>query len=77
MKHISMKVPPLNQLYSQKQDYEAHKKKLQRIMSGRKNQLLDLRHSAASQKIVTNFERKYNARSQELARQNSKIVQKI
>ena len=76
MKHISMKVPPLNQLYQQKQGYEAYKKKLQRIMSHRKNQLLDLRHSA-SQKIVTHFERRYNARSLELARQNSKIVQKI
>ena len=76
MKSISMKVPPLNQLYEQKQGYEAHKKKLQRIMSDRKNQLIELRQSS-SKKIVTNFERRYNARSLELARQNSKIVQKI
>lgn len=41
MKSINMKVPPLSQLYQHKHDYEAHVKKLQKIMSDRKHQLQD------------------------------------
>jgi hypothetical protein len=34
-----MKVPPLAQLYEQKMDFSAHKKKLEKIMSDRKANL--------------------------------------
>jgi len=45
-------------------------------MSERKNQLLDVGKDYAK-RLLSNFERKYNARSLELARENSKIIQKI
>lgn len=35
-----MKIPPLSQLYEQKHDYEVHRKKLLKIKSHRKSQLL-------------------------------------
>lgn len=75
-----MKVPPLSELYVQKHDYDAHKKKLQKIMSDRKNHL-NRDHNTTVQSYIkrnsNNYFQKYNMKSMELARENYKIIKKI
>ena len=74
MKSINMQIPPLSQLFKQKQDYNAHKSKLLKIMSNRKNNLLEDNYKLALMDNVRKNLQKYGHRthikSQEVAHQN-------
>jgi hypothetical protein len=81
MKRSSMKIPPLSQLYEQKIDFSAHKRKLEKIMSDRKAHLQRDCDNKTQESIVrrnlNHYSLKHNAKSLEIAKENSKIMKKI
>lgn len=64
MKPQTMKVPALSQLYQHKQDYEAHRKKLQQIKMDRKTHLAqETAKDNYGRRQLTNFTRKNTTKS--------------
>lgn len=76
-----MKVPPLSQLYEQKLDFSAHRRKLEKIMSDRKANLQRESDNRTQESIIrrhlNHYSLKHNAKSLEIARENTKIMRKI
>ena len=78
MRPTSMQVPPLALLLRQKHDYDFHKKKMQSIMAqGSSHSLHSLAPTSLQPRHLHHFERKHNTRSLEIAKANSKVIQKI
>lgn len=81
MKRSSMKIPPLSQLYEQRLDFSAHRRKLEQIMSDRKANLQRECDNRTTESIIrrnlNHYSLKQNAKSLEIAKENSKIMRKI
>ncbi len=76
-----MKIPPLSVLYQQKVDFQAHKKKLQKIKIERKANLIRQIDNKTTQTIAkrhnNNYVQKFNARSVQIKKENDKIAKKV
>ena len=81
MKNNYMKIPPLSVLYEQKVDFQAHRKKLQKIKIERKANLVREIDNKTTQTITKrnnyNYVQKFNARSVQIKKENDKIAKKV
>lgn len=78
MRPSSMKIPPLNQLYQQHQSYQAHRRKIDKIMNHSRSQSVqETLKDNHQRKYLQNFERKNNSKSLEIAKANTKILEKL
>jgi hypothetical protein len=81
MRKMNMKVAPLSQLYEQKNDYEAHRRKLERIMTEggieRKEKDADFEKWELTRQNLQKFEKRLFNQSAELTKQNERMVQKL